>query len=251
MPNFEKFMQACEKISQNEEEFLNFKRNPDYFEILEHIDNNVGSYIYKQLLFKDNDLVSKENLINFCSKDIIGNPVYLLNIEEIKVSPTTLRYIKVLSDIRKYFSLNEKNIIEIGAGYGGQAKILIDYYKTAKYDCVDLPQTHDLIKKYLNDYDINLYQQKTIPDKTWELCISNYAFSECPIEVQEDYFNKIILNSKFGYFTMNHISSLFGVNSYSKEQFLEKLASNNFKYTIKEEDPKTAKDNYIILYEKI
>lgn len=250
MPNFKNYIKVCETAAIDENVFANFKRIPEYVDILEHVSLDLGIFLYNYLKYNDKKLVEKDNLKKFSSKDLIGNPACLASIEDILISPTTLRYIKVLSDIKKIFpDLNEETkIVEIGVGYGGQSKIFFDYYNLKEYDCIDLPQTFDLTKKYMNEYPLSFYSSDNIPNKKWDLCVSNYAFSECPIEIQKIYLSKIIKNSKRGYFTMNFISEEAGVTSYSKEEFLESLSNLNAVVKIEDEFPKTHPRNCLVTW---
>jgi hypothetical protein len=74
-------------------------------------------------------------------------------------------------------------------------------------------------------------------------CFNDY--SELYKELQDFYWEKIIKSSKNGYFTLNFISHLFNIDSYSKEEILSKFSEKGPK--ILEEEPKTFEKN-IILY---
>jgi hypothetical protein len=75
----------------------------------------------------------------------------------------------------------------------------------------------------------------------YDLVISNYAFSECPDNIKQLYIDKILLNSKRGYLTMNRESE-----THYKETIINVLKS--FNPTITEEKPQTAQSNYIITW---
>jgi hypothetical protein len=248
---FEDYIQCCLESAKDKNKFKNFKNDPRYVNILEHANEQYGVLVYNYLKNNNPLLVEKKNLEKFCNLDIVGNPRFLLKIDGLEVSPTTLNYIKVLSILLKInFIKNQDSVCEIGVGYGGQAKIICDELELKKYDCVDLKETHALIKLYTKNYNLNLYSVANIPDTTWDLVISNFAFSECPKHIQDVYYEKIIKNSKKGFFTMNYISSIFGIESYSKEYFLNKLEKDNFKVDILEEYPKSHPNNCIIIFKK-
>ena len=70
-----------------------------------------------------------------------------------KISPSTLRYIKVLSDLILYFgNLDNLRICEVGVGYGGQARIINSIFTPHSYDFVDLNAVLLLAQKYLSNY---------------------------------------------------------------------------------------------------
>ena len=123
------------------------------------------------------------------------------------ISPSTLRYIKILSDLSQ-FNLEDIDIVEIGGGYGGQYTVLRQYAKPKSYTFVDLPEVLKLQKKYieknnLDDIELHFYDSDNLPSCTCDLVISNYAISECDTEIQDIYISKIIKNSKRGYMIHN------------------------------------------------
>lgn len=247
MPIFEKYISACEDAVNNENIFNNFKRISYYQEILEHVTVEQGLDYFNYIKEKHPYLL--ENLNKFCDMDLVGNPNILIKINDKLISPTTLRYVKVLGDlIKKFKDLSSMKIIEIGAGYGGQAKVILDKFNVQNYYCVDLPAVCDLISKYLqkNNYVINAISDlKDIKHNTWDLCISNYAFSELPKNLQDDYIENVFNKSSHGYITMNFISHLFGIDSYSLDEIKEKLKKD---IKIEQEEPYTFTKNCVIYW---
>jgi hypothetical protein len=79
----------------------------------------------------------------------------------------------------------------------------------------------------------------------YDLVISNYAFSELPLQLQEKYIFKILKNSQRGYLTMNSgmSSSTFKGNFLSIDKLKEFLPE----IQIKKEEPETANGNYVIV----
>lgn len=225
-----------------------FKRNPVYQEILEHVNKETGQKYYD--LIKEYYPYILEHVDKFKTNDNIGDAVKY-NYDDIEISPTTLRYMKVLAEIVNIFGdLNDKNIIEIGTGYGGQCKIIHDVYTPKSYTIVDLPEVLSLNEKYLSYFDIN-----NLSFKTWEnddflseydLVISNYAFTECSRDIQKIYLEKILKNSKNGYITCNIISGIFNVDSFTKEELITMID----KSFLIGEKPLTHPNNFIILWKK-
>src|SRR5438876_1073823 len=55
------------------------------------------------------------------------------------MAPTTLRYIKILSDLETWFgSLGGKRVVEIGGGYGGQCAVIKTRFRVSSYTLIDL-----------------------------------------------------------------------------------------------------------------
>ena len=197
---------AVQEALTNKKKFNNFKSNIFYQDILEHVNYPQGLE-YLNIIKRDSNLLN--NIDKFLINDQIGNPKkYYYEELKTKISPTTLRYIKVASDIKKIFKDEITNIVEIGCGYGGQYLILDQVMKINHYILMDLHNVNKLIEKYLEHHLLNSsYETKTInqlqSNKQFDLVISNYAFSELPPQTQISYIKKILLNSKNGYLTMN------------------------------------------------
>ena len=191
------------------------------------------------------------NIDKFLINDEIGNPIkYYYDELKTKISPTTLRYIKVASDIKKIFKDEITNIVEIGCGYGGQYLILDQVMKINHYVLMDLHNVNKLIEKYLEHHLLNSsYETKTInqlqSNKQFDLVISNYAFSEVPPQTQLSYIKKILSKSKNGYLTMNSGKE----NSTIKKHLsLEEIKNYIKDIKILEEEPNTSEGNYIIIW---
>jgi len=255
-PNFTKFSTSisdnqtypdfCAKASIDSNIFLNFRRNKFYSEILEHITKELGqSYIDETL---KNDESFFKSLESFKLNDKWGN-AELFDYPNIgRISSTTLRYIKVLSDFVFHFKeLDCVRICEIGVGYGGQCRIVNSIFSPSEYTLVDIKPALMLCQRYLDNYVINsVLSYKTMNElevKQYDLVISNYAFTELTREIQDVYLKKIILNSKKGYITYNDISPE-SFKSYKKEELLKIIPNSR----IIDEKPLTHERNCIIIW---
>lgn len=239
--DYESYKNACQNAADNDDAFNIFKTNREYTTILEHANydqglgyieylNNTQLDLAKLPLLKSNDLQGGATLYSY--PEPYG-----------EISPSTLRYIKVLAELEQMFgSLEDKHIVEIGVGYGGQCKVINDYFKVSSYTLVDLPEALALSKRYLRDYNysnVYYFEQKNLPQgKQYDLLISNYAFSECERTVQTEYINVLLKNSVHGYITFNNISQIFNVDSLSRSEF-----SNVFPCSEKPEIPLTGDNN--------
>jgi putative sugar O-methyltransferase len=229
--------------------FKNFKRDLNYTEILEHVTKEHGQAYLN--IIKENSPDLLEAISSFKDNDIIGNPKIFDYSGIGKISPTTLRYIKVSSDLRQLFGIHfGDSIIEIGGGYGGQALILDKIFKIKLYELLDLPPVLKLISKYLESHILNCaYKVSTLNQKTgedaYDLVISNYAFSELPKHLQQKYIEKVLCKCKRGYLTMNSGRT---VSSSEGKLRLDELKELLPPFDVLEETPLTSKDNYIVVW---
>lgn len=199
------YNQFCQDAANDPHQFAHFKASGLYQLILEHVSFEQGRQYLDLIIEQSPELLEKMD--SFRKNDAIGHPnTYFYDPIGI-ISPTTLRYIKVASDLKLLFgsSLNGSSIIEIGGGYGGQCKIMSDLFQFKKYTIVDLPGPLALTKKFLEAQNISNVTYKTfdevISDETFDLIISNFAYTECSSEMQEKYAREILAHSKRGYMT--------------------------------------------------
>jgi putative sugar O-methyltransferase len=154
----------------------------------------------------------------FQRNDLIGKPrTYSYNVGEF--SPTTLRYVKVACDLDKFLGdLSGFKICEIGGGYGGQFLTLDALYKDLDYYIVDLRGALFLSKKYLDNYklssNITYIEPEHLENNQYDLIISNYAFSEFTLDIQNFYTDKILSLSTNGYITYNDYQNNFTLDDY-------------------------------------
>ena len=242
----------CAQAAKNDEIFADFKRAPQYQSVLEHVSYDQGKDYLKILKNKYPQLLES---INKCKEnDLLGNPIQFNFGRKIgNVAPTTLRYMKVSGDLTHLFGeLKNKNIIEIGGGYGGQCKILSTLTSFAKYTIVDLPEAGLLAEKYLKLLNVdNVFIESSesfVGAPHYDLVISNYAFSEISRDEQIQYIEKILNRSNCGYMTYNFTSDYYGINSLTLNELLDLLKIPNRDIQMLAEDPLTAPDNIIIVW---
>tara|TARA_R100000231_G_scaffold134654_1_gene108422 strand:- start:1387 stop:2217 length:831 start_codon:yes stop_codon:yes gene_type:complete len=204
------YLSHCKKAVLDPTCFENFKSSSRYKPILEHVTLQQASDYLADITKTNPFLLDK--LEDFSkANDLIGNPSKLsiqVGERNIHISATTIRYVKVLSDLISLFgSLEGANIVEIGGGYGGLATVINEMFSFDSYINVDLEWPAKLSKLYTSSLGIKNFNTKT-PNSldtvgNFDLFISNYAFSECNLETRQFYFNKVISKSKMGYITHN------------------------------------------------
>ena len=199
-----KYLEVCSLASTSEDVFNGFKKNSSYTPILEHASKEVGDDYLINIKKLCPELLNFEK---FFDNDKFGNP-NVCDFGFKTCSPTTLAYIHVLANLKNlYGSLDNYNIIEIGGGYGGQSKIINDYYNINSYSIVDLYEVTLLQNKYIEK--LNIPNTKTFTSlsypttQTFDLVISDYAFTEVTDPLQSEYVKNIVLNSKHGWIASN------------------------------------------------
>lgn len=246
LPYNQGYPQVCIQASNDYRLFNNFRRNPIYNRMLEHVSEEQGNE-YLQIISNDSEIMSKIN--DFKANDEWGNPRIYDYPNIGRISPTTLRYIKVLTDIKTQFhTIDNFDICEIGVGYGGQCRIInAAWFKPATYCLVDIPPTLALAQRFLDNYILHaMLTYKTMNEldkRDYDLVISNYAFTELPRTVQDIYLDKIILNSKRGYITYNEITPK-EFRSYKSDELVAIIPDSK----ILKEEPLTHPKNCIIVW---
>lgn len=239
------YREVCRSFASDDLAFSTFKQNPIYTAILEHTTKQQALQYIEYIKSSKLDL-SKIGILK--SNDEQGSPTIEIYGDETfdGISPSTIRYIKVLSEIVDIFGhLDGMNVVEIGVGYGGQCKILNDYFDIKSYQLVDLPEVLYLSEKYLSKYG---YEDITFSDKNkdkYDFLISNYAITECSKDVQINYINNFVNKSRHGYITCNYISDVFNIDSMTKEEFLSMIDK---KVALYEETPLTHSNNCLMVW---
>lgn len=243
------YASAILNILKSQKNFANFKRNRLYRDILEHVSEEQGN-AYLDVLKLRNDGILKHALETVLLSDTIGNPLkFRYTGYSTSLSPTTLRYVKVSSDLKILFGEDLGDVVEIGCGYGGQTLVNDQILNVRSAKLFDLPIVNKLIRRYLNTHLLHgAFKTTSINEEvtsSYDLAISNYAFSELPKKLQLIYITKVLSKSRKGYLTMN--SGLSGGGS------IEKLSLKELRYQLPnfetfEEKPLTGHDNYIIVW---
>lgn len=235
---------VCSRATHDDSAFSTFKSDASYQAILEHVSEELGEKYYKEI---DNSNILL-NIDKFKVNDKLGGPLKF-TYEFGEFSPTTVRYMKVLNDILSRWDIEDKNIVEIGAGYGGQYFVMKQIANPRKWSFVDLPNVIGLISKYLTALDTNEnveYVDGTdvghVYDEEYDLVISNYGISECSEEVQKHYIEKIISKSKHGYILHNQMAS------YSLDNFVGDLQKLGKDVSILDEVPLTGSNNVLLVW---
>lgn len=237
-------------ILKRENKLKKFRRNFMYREIVESVSYGQGSRYVERI--KALSLNESENYSLYKKNDSVGKPRLFSYPNFGKISPTTLRYISVTLELKNLFGNNLMgNIVEIGAGYGGQASVLQDICNIEMYGIYDLPEAQELAKHYLSTvHKVDKVKMLSLANSEvarWNLAISNYAFSELPAELQKEYIEKVLSKSERGYLIMNSGRTNRSGRTDGKLN-LEELRNLLPEFEIFEEIPNTGPDNYVIAW---
>lgn len=239
------YPQVCLDAANDYRFFNQFRQNPIYNEILEHVTEKEGA-TYLELIAHDPVLFGE--MEKFRQNDLHGTPCVYQYPNVGAISPSTLRYVKVLSDLKSLFqSLDGLSICEIGVGYGGQCRIINAQYAPATYRLVDIKPALLLAQRFLDNYAVkstlSYMTMNELEKSNYDLVISNYAFTELLRTIQEIYLEKVILNSRRGYIIYNDINPT-EFKSYKKEELLKVIPGSR----IIDEVPLTHPNNCVIVW---
>ena len=214
----EQYIKICVEAVENQSTYDNFKNIESYSGVVTGQSEEQGKQYLKKIQALSPALLEGENLRKILKDDSVGNPVlysFENNNGSIKCSSNVLRYANVLAELVHFFGpLDDLNIIEIGGGYGGQCRMISDFFNFKSYTIVDLEESCRLAKKYLDSFCVKNIEFKTRKDiqdssenASYDLIISNYGLSELDKENQEFYLENILRKSSSGYVTYNSLVS--------------------------------------------
>jgi len=226
------YVAICKQACESATTFNIFKSHPHYRTILEHVPYSLGVKYLENVKLKNSNLLDTiEQFVH--ANDQYGSPQteYFKEYCKLRMSPTTARYIKVLSDLELLFGdMSGKNIVEIGGGYGGLATVINVKYKAAAYIDIDLEHSARLANKHSKIVGMVNFEaippnmvKERLKDLDIDLCISNYSFSECNTETQDFYIENVLKKSKSGYITHNSSKER------ADETFAKLKGYNNFR----------------------
>ena len=228
----------CRKAAVESALFSQFRRHPIYNQILEHVPSEVGQQYLDHLRDAYPDVLERYD--DFKINDSIGNPRTFHYPQVGTTSPTTLRYVKVASQIRQLFGDQfSGDVAEIGGGYGGQLIVLDQLVRFRRYVIFDLAPVNMLVQRYVDRFILNgSYATSTLnqcgSEEEFDLVISSYALSELPPPVQQAYITKVVARAKRGYLTMN--SGKPGTAFYEGRMTLDELEAALPPFEIVEEN---------------
>jgi len=198
------YREICRNAAQDDNFFQNFRSIEAYFNAVEcGQGGEFAHYIRNNATQKTLSLIPQ-----FRKLDLYGNPVRNMIQGFGLFSGTALRYVLFADHISRLFDLpKDYTIVEIGAGFGGQAYVLSQLLPFSQYYIYDLPEVELLINKMMLTLSVHnvtcLDVNAELPTDGIDLFISNYAFTECDRNTQLDYFKRVVVKAKRGYMLCN------------------------------------------------
>jgi putative sugar O-methyltransferase len=246
------YVDEVSKIINNSSLLVKFRRSQNYRMILEHLSFRDG---LKYLQYMQSRGYRYEEHTHVLRKiDSYGKPRKFKYKGVGWVSPTSLRYLSIALDIREKFGRSIGSIAELGVGYGGLVVALSEVCTIQRYSIFDLEEVLTLTDKYLVKVGVKttvkLELLEHLDGEEWDLFVSNYAFSELPLDLQIEYCTQVMSKSKNGFMIMNSGFTNFTGRSLGKMDLseLKKRLPNS---KVEEENPKTGKDNYLFTWKEL
>lgn len=205
------YKQTCLELSENN--FDNFKQDKRYRIMLEGGPKIQGEYYLSQINNHSKKDIFYNNLDKFFVNDTVGNPDIHDFGNGIKCSITSLKYtFHILNILELLDGETVKNIVEIGPGYGGLSIIFDSLYNFDTVNFIDLEEANTFNKRYVKQFPnfekkCNFNTSESYKKKDWDgvdLVIGVNSFTECDTHIQVEYFERLILKSKFSYVVRNH-----------------------------------------------
>lgn len=248
--------QKISHLFEHPQTIENFRQNEEIRELCENETIEQGIR-YRTYTLQNYSNIYKKYFENI-KESHIGNPKI---IDEFHFSPNTESHLYKSCQILYYFNdLKGKNIVEIGGGYGGLARIICESIEINSYTIIDIPQMQRVQKFYLeNSLNASTYKKISYIDAfdnhllqlkhDWHLAISTFALSEQSINVQKNYLTSVINNSENVYLINNVIFS----KNLSKKDFINTVSKTFTLIAPIEMDPfvKTHNNNYQLIGNKI
>lgn len=203
---------VCELAVCNDEYFNSFKSDGYFTTILEHTSEEFSRSFLSRAIVEYKDKINLIDWDKVSENDSVGTPV-LLEYPEIPCnnklfSPSTIAYVFKALEILQHMkdsNLNNIDVLEIGGGYGGQCKMVIDLaplfgVDINSYTLIDLYWPNELQRKYLENLGytdkIKYFSYEELRDydvkiPPFNYLISIYALGEFMPEVQQFYVDKM------------------------------------------------------------
>lgn len=222
-----------------------FRRSPIFEAILEHTSVDQGDE-YWQIARRDSFIAAHAK--SLAMGDTCGGPRVHPFGHDVVASPSLMRYLKVAADLHRLFGdLSGMRIVELGGGYGGQARVLTSLFSPERYTIIDLPEVALLQRRYLAESSVDLTRISFVDGRKpveirGDLLISNYAVSELARTLQEHYSARLA-HFPMGYVTFNHMTTP-GSAGLTAVEFTEPLEGAS----IEPETPLTGEGNVLITW---
>ena len=196
-----------------------------------------------------------ENLEALRSNDQLGSPRVYKYESVGEFSPTTLHYIALYGKIKGQIGdLEGKEVIQIGAGYGGLSRILHQMHTFERYTLVDIPAALLLAKRYLAASGIEGVEFVAIEELgeglSGDIVISDASFFECSKASQKLLLDKIVVRAPSGFFFGRPLPKHAGVVPYGPQEIGKRLNRAGIHGTIEHEEGLPSLSSFNLFWKK-
>jgi len=180
----------------------------DYFPSFRHTDvvsHFIDNRMFSALIFETTlDLLPRleSHLDQIVAIDRIGNQGWT------SLTPTTMYYalqLAIASDI--HGDLSSAHVVEIGAGYGGWAALLLTIFPDATLSIYDIPEAEPLQERFLDAAGVSSRVTWNTLDEVdcrdIDLVVSCCALSEFDETLRNLYASRVLVRAKYGFLTWN------------------------------------------------
>ena len=186
--------------------YLTFRSNSHYLKILINNTKEDGQKILDHL--QGSELLNKLSIVR--KNDHIGSPVTYDYGKYGRLATDSLRYLNSIATLQKEFPDMKKdwNVVELGGGYGGFCYLFSQLVGFESYTFLEVPEVLMLAHRYLNEdkklENVKLGTAEDLePKESYDLLVSEYAFSELDEECLEKYTEKWLRRAKRLFLAMN------------------------------------------------
>lgn len=202
------YLEISREAATKYQNYLTFRSNSHYLKILIANSKEYGQKILDHLLVTQPELISKLHIVR--KNDQLGSPVTYDYGKYGRLATDSLRYLNSIATIQKQFPDLQKDwkMVELGGGYGGLCYLLSQLVGFGEYTFLEVPEVLMLAHRYLKEEkkleNVTLGMADDLePKESYDLLISDYAFSELDEECMEKYTERWLRKCKRVYLSMN------------------------------------------------
>ncbi len=228
-----------EQAAEDDRMFQGFKQHPLFNLVHENLSYEEGLACLNLIAGEFPALFDRLDRLR--SNDLIGSPCVYAYEKVGEFSPTTLHYVALCGKIEaKIGELDGKEVVQIGAGYGGLCRVLHELHNFKGYTIIDIPAALKLAERYLEESGIDGVRFVPIKELKQaihaDLVISDGSFFESSKVFQDFLIAKVVANANFGFFLGRSLPKHVGVVSYSPKEIRKKLSKKEIEATIELEE---------------
>lgn len=242
-----------EQAASDGKVFHDFKSHPLFNIVQENASYEQGLNSLNLICVKFPKLF--ERLDKLRGNDAIGSPRVFFYDRAGEFSPTTLHYIALCGKIEeKMGDLEGKDIVQIGAGYGGLCRILHEIHTFKSYTIIDIPSALKLTERYLDESGIKGVKLIAVKDLNEAVCsdlvISDASFFESSKVLQDHLIAKVAAHADAGFFFGRPMPKHVGIVPYSSKEIRNKLVKTGVEVAIELDENLPSLSSFNLFWKK-